>query len=188
MMAIVGSAASKPIRIRNQLVEGWPTRPDLPPIDDRANNLRVRFPGWNSFAKRFVADGCRPPNCVCVWVRALSTIFWVIFFLQFFFCCAELPPSCFQYLLREMFLAQNLFFKDRLSRQVVYYIPLIIAQILDGKSALFPSFVWEEMLERISRIVYYTTAYASRDEKVTAPYFLFFPLLRMIERSRTPTA
>jgi hypothetical protein len=25
VMAIVGSAASKPIRIRNQLVEGWPT-------------------------------------------------------------------------------------------------------------------------------------------------------------------
>jgi hypothetical protein len=46
------------------------------------------------------------------------------------------------------------------------------------------------MLERISRIVYTTTAYASRDEKVTAPYFYFFifPLLRMIERSRTPTA
>jgi hypothetical protein len=44
------------------------------------------------------------------------------------------------------------------------------------------------MLERISRIVCTTTAYASRDEKVTAPYFLFFPLLRMIERSRTPTA
>jgi hypothetical protein len=40
VMAIVGSAASKPIRIRNQLVEGWPTWPDLPPIDDRANNLR----------------------------------------------------------------------------------------------------------------------------------------------------
>jgi hypothetical protein len=64
---------------------------------------------------------------------------------------------------------------------------LIIAQILDGKSALFLlSFgkkCWNVLAESST-----TTAYASRDEKVTAPYFLFFPLLRMIERSRTPTA
>lgn len=108
VMAIVGSAASKPIRIRNQLVEGWPTWPDLPPIDDRANNLRP-FSRMELICQT-ICCWWVPASELCVCGSAPYRQYFGLYSFSKFFGCAELPPSCFQYLLREMFLAQNLFF------------------------------------------------------------------------------
>jgi hypothetical protein len=64
------------------------------PQSTTAPTTCVRFPGWNSFAKRFVADGCRPPNCVCVGPRLIDNILGYIL-SPHFLAVLNCPPLVF---------------------------------------------------------------------------------------------
>lgn len=133
LMAIV--CAAVPPQNQYEFIISWlkdrePQRPG--PITRHFIRLQFFFPPDEThLPKRFVADGCR---LIYAQYTKFSFVFlWppsLCFLCFFLFCCYFSITE----LYIEMFLSLSPSCKE--TRQVVYYIPLIIAQV-PAKSALF---------------------------------------------------